>query len=33
MGAAGVTMVVVKKEILGKVNRKIPAILDYQKTY
>jgi len=31
MGAAGVTMVVVKKEILGKVNRKIPAILDYQK--
>ena len=31
MGAAGVTMVVVKKDILGKVNRKIPAILDYQK--
>ena len=31
MGAAGVTMVVVKKEILGKVNRKIPAILNYQK--
>jgi phosphoserine aminotransferase len=31
MGAAGVTMVVVKKEILGKTNRKIPAILDYQK--
>lgn len=31
MGAAGVTIVVVKKEILGKVNRKIPAILDYQK--
>ncbi len=31
MGAAGVTMVVVKKEILGKVSRKIPAILDYQK--
>ena len=31
MGAAGVTMVVVKKELLGKVNRKIPAILDYQK--
>jgi phosphoserine aminotransferase len=31
MGAAGVTMVVVKKEILGKVNRKIPAILDYRK--
>lgn len=31
MGAAGVTIVVVKKEILGKVNRKIPAILDYKK--
>ena len=31
MGAAGVTLVVVKKEILGKVNRKIPAILDYKK--
>ena len=31
MGAAGVTMVVVKKSFLGKVNRKIPAILDYQK--
>ena len=31
MGAAGVTMVVVKKALLGKVNRKIPAILDYQK--
>ena len=31
MGAAGVTMVVVKKDILGKVNRKIPAILDYRK--
>lgn len=31
MGAAGVTMVVVKKEILGKVNRNIPAILDYKK--
>ena len=31
MGAAGVTIVVVKKEILGKVNRKIPAILNYQK--
>ena len=31
MGAAGVTIVVVKKEILGKVNRKIPAILDYNK--
>lgn len=31
MGAAGVTMVVVKKEILGKINRKISAILDYRK--
>ena len=31
MGAAGVTMVVVKKELLGKTSRKIPAILDYQK--
>ena len=31
MGAAGVTMVVLKKEILGKINRKIPAILNYQK--
>jgi len=31
MGAAGVTMVVVKKSLLGKLNRKIPAILDYQK--
>ncbi len=30
MGAAGVTMVVVKKSILGKTNRAIPAILDYQ---
>ena len=30
MGAAGVTMVVVKKSLLGKVNRKIPSILDYQ---
>ena len=31
MGAAGVTLVVVKKSILGKVSRKIPAILNYQK--
>ena len=31
MGAAGVTLVVVKKSLLGKTNRKIPAILDYQK--
>jgi len=31
MGAAGVTLVVIKKEILGKINRQIPAILNYQK--
>jgi len=31
MGAAGVNMVVVKKEILGKIARKIPTIMDYQK--
>jgi len=31
MGAAGVTLVVVKKAILGKTNRAIPAILDYRK--
>ena len=31
MGAAGVTLVVVKKSILGKVSKKIPAILNYQK--
>ena len=31
MGAAGVTIVVLKKSLLGKVNRKIPVILDYQK--
>lgn len=31
MGAAGVTLVVVKKSILGKTNRTIPAILDYRK--
>jgi phosphoserine aminotransferase len=31
MGAAGVTLVVIKKSLLGKVKRKIPAILDYQK--
>lgn len=29
MGAAGVNLVVVNKNILGKVNRKIPTILDY----
>ena len=29
MGAAGVNLVVVNKNILGKVNRRIPTILDY----
>lgn len=31
MGAAGVNMVVVRKDLLGKVSRKIPTIMDYQK--
>lgn len=30
MGAAGATMVVVNKQILGKLKRPIPAIMDYQ---
>lgn len=30
MGAAGVTMVVVKKDILGKISRVIPPIMDYR---
>ena len=30
MGAAGVNLVVVNKNILGKVNRKIPTVLDYR---
>ncbi len=30
MGAAGVTLVVVKKSLLGTINRKISPILDYQ---
>ncbi|WP_245975284.1 3-phosphoserine/phosphohydroxythreonine transaminase [Deminuibacter soli] len=30
MGAAGVTMVVVKKDILGKISRTIPPIMDYR---
>ena len=30
MGAAGVNLVVVNKNILGKVNRSIPTILDYR---
>lgn len=30
MGAAGVNLVVVRKDILGRVQRKIPTILDYR---
>ena len=30
LGASGSTMVIVKKDILGRVSRKIPSILDYQ---
>tara|TARA_R110002050_G_scaffold25604_12_gene68290 strand:- start:43929 stop:44993 length:1065 start_codon:yes stop_codon:yes gene_type:complete len=30
MGPAGTTLVVVKEEILGKVSRKIPSMLDYK---
>lgn len=30
MGAAGVNLVVVRKDILGKVRRSIPAIMDYR---
>ncbi len=31
MGAAGVNLVVVRKDILGKTNRAIPTIMDYRK--
>jgi phosphoserine aminotransferase len=31
IGAAGVNLVIVKKEILGKVNRQLPAMMDYLK--
>jgi phosphoserine aminotransferase len=31
MGAAGVNLVVVKKELLGKITRPIPSIMDYAK--
>ena len=31
MGPAGVTLVVVKEEILGKTGRNIPSILDFEK--
>ncbi|PWT97897.1 MAG: 3-phosphoserine/phosphohydroxythreonine transaminase [Bacteroidetes bacterium] len=30
IGAAGVNLVIVNKEILGKVNRKLPSMMDYQ---
>jgi phosphoserine aminotransferase len=30
IGAAGVTLVIINKDLLGKVNRPIPAILDYR---
>lgn len=30
IGAAGVTLVVVNKNLLGKVNRKLPAMMDYR---
>ncbi|PKV51490.1 phosphoserine aminotransferase [Aquimarina sp. MAR_2010_214] len=30
MGPAGTTLVVIKEDILGKIERKIPSILDYQ---
>ncbi len=30
IGPAGVTLVIVKDEILGKVNRKLPSMLDYK---
>ncbi len=31
MGAAGVNLVVARKDVLGKVSRRIPVIMDYQK--
>jgi phosphoserine aminotransferase len=31
IGAAGVNMVIVKKDILGKVNRQLPGMMDYRK--
>ncbi len=30
IGAAGVNMVIVKKDILGKINRKLPSMMDYR---
>ena len=31
IGAAGVNMVVIRKDMLGKVNRKLPGMMDYRK--
>jgi phosphoserine aminotransferase len=31
IGAAGVNVVIIKKDMLGKVNRKLPSMMDYQK--
>ncbi len=31
IGAAGVNMVIVKKDILGKANRQLPSMMDYRK--
>jgi phosphoserine aminotransferase len=31
IGAAGVNMVVIRKDILGKVSRRLPGMMDYQK--
>ena len=31
MGPAGTTLVVIKEDILGKVSRKIPSVMDYKK--
>ena len=31
IGAAGVNMVVLRKDILGKVDRKLPGMMDYRK--
>ena len=31
MGAAGVNLVVIRKDVLGKVKRQLPTIMDYQK--
>ncbi len=30
LGASGSTLVIVKKDILGKVSRKLPSMMDYQ---